>query len=181
MADSEVEEFMSRFFKDPLRNFTHRLTGNIHTQNPDENLQGYPLKEEPRHLFKSYKPIRDSYKEWIKKPGVKDAIKNTHDDKDFEKEVRQVIKWVEAGCNKPIKVNMLLDAPDYDFLDVSGFPVVVSERALYYLKTHRKKQFEAFPIVDVNKKVKQKYYAINVITPDFDFNFDVKFKGLKDA
>tara|TARA_R110002020_G_scaffold277603_3_gene493055 strand:+ start:277 stop:822 length:546 start_codon:yes stop_codon:yes gene_type:complete len=181
MADSEVEEFMSRFLNAPLTKFMDRTTGNIHTQNPDENLQGYPLKGEPHPLFKSYKPIVDAYKEWIKKPGVKDAIKNTHDDKDYEKEVRQVIKWVETGCHKPIKVNMLLDAPDYDFLMVSGFPVVVSERALSYLETHRKGQFEAFPIVDVNKKVKQKYYAINVITPDFDFNFDVKFKGLKDA
>ena len=181
MADSEVEEFMSRFLNAPLTKFMDRTTGNIHTQNPDENLQGYPLKGEPHPLFASYKPIRDSYKEWLGAKGVKSALKGIHRNKDFEKEVRHVIKWVETGCNKPIKVNMLLDAPDYDFLMVSGFRVVVSERALTYIETHRKAQFEAFPIVDVNKKVKQKYYAINVITPDFDFNFDVKFKGLKDA
>jgi hypothetical protein len=181
MADSEVQDFVKGFLNDPLTKFEGRATGNLKTNNKDEIPQGNPLDGHLSTLFRSKKPIKESFREFLNEPGVKSALKGNHPKKDYEKKVRQVIKWVETGCNKPINVNMLLDAPDYDFLFVYGFPIVVSERALTYLEKYRKDQFEAFQIIDVNRVVRQKYYAINVITPDFDFNFDRKFKGLRDA
>lgn len=161
-----------------INRFSDFLTGNIHTQNEDEDQQGSFKNNALDNLFRKEKPIREAYKDWLEAKGVKQAINETHDNKEFIKDVKGVIKWFEGDCRKPIEVYMLLDAPDYDFLDCGTLRLLVSERVLVYLEKHHKGEYEFFPVVDANKRVTQTYYAVNINHRNFEFEFKGDFKGL---
>ncbi len=181
MADSEVQDFVKGLFEKKIHIFHRNLTGNIHSQDPDHLLQGNPINHTQTFLFDSHKPLKKAYQDWLEAEGIKLALSGKHSRKSFEKEVKETINWIESGANKPIKINMLLDAPDYDFLSVHNIPLVVSERVLLYLQKNHKNEFESYIVEDINKKVKQKYYAINITNPDFLYEFNGDFKGIKDA
>lgn len=181
MADSEVQDFVKGLFEKKIHIFHKRLTGNIHSQNPEHFVQGNPINLMQTFLFDSHKPLKEAYQDWLNSKGVKEALAGKHPRKLIEKQIKETLNWIETGATKPIKINMLLDAPDYDFLFVHAIPLVVSERVLLYLQRHHNNEFESYIVEDVNKRVKQKFYAINITNPDFLYEFKDKFKGLPNA
>lgn len=129
-------------------------------------------------IFKRMLPVREAYKIWLERKGVKQAIAGTHSDKNFIPIVQRTIKWAESGFNQPIPMCIDPEDNDFDFLDNIYRLIIVSERVLEYFRANHKGEFEHFDVKNMYKETKEKYYLINITNQDFEFKFSRKFKGL---
>ena len=135
-------------------------------------------------LFSGNKPVREQYQDYLQFKGVKRVladIKNgcvEEKDKELAKEIKNAIAWVENGCKDPIKMELNVDADDYDFL--KGFyNLICYTKVMAYLQKNRKGEFEYFEVDFINYTGNKKYYVINSTTPNFSWKFVGDFKGLK--